>query len=69
MNFNSKLLELKIKEKYGIQEKLANAMGISRTTLNLKITGKTDFTTTELRKMVNLLEIDPNKIWDYFFTA
>lgn len=68
MQFNSKLLELKIKEKYGTQEKLATAMNMNRTTLNLKLTGKNDFSSSEMRKLISLLDIEPHKIWDYFFT-
>ena len=62
----SKLLG-KIKEKFDTQDDFAKALGISRTSLSLKLNCKAQFNQTEMEKASELLGIDSAKIPAYFF--
>ena len=68
MTFNhSKLLGLM--REYGYtQETLAKAIGISESTLNIKLKGKAYFTSTEIDRICELLSIPNEEIGLYFFT-
>lgn len=59
----------KIVEKYGSRRAFARELGISETTLSLKLDGKYDFKESEIRKTISLLEIPDHKIGFYFFSA
>lgn len=48
------------------QKQLANAIGIDPSTLNLKITGKRDFTLNEVWMISQVLKLD--SVESYFFT-
>lgn len=60
------LLERMKKYRYS-QNKLAEAIPMSRTALNLKLNNKSLFTQWEIKAIVNLLEIPTPKIGKYFF--
>ena len=49
------------------QSALANSMGLSRASLSLKMNGKREFTLTELKIIVKLLNIDDP--YSYFFVS
>lgn len=49
------------------QSALAHSMGLSRATMSLKMNGKRDFTLTELKIIVKLLNIDDP--YSYFFVS
>ena len=49
--------------------KLAEKIGISSMSLGNKLAGKTDFTLTEIKSIVSALDISPEYIPAYFFTA
>ncbi len=67
MKFNySKLLGL-LKEKGKTQEDLAVIIGRSKSTVNLKINGKANFTIAEMDKICKALDIAKNEIGTYFF--
>jgi transcriptional regulator with XRE-family HTH domain len=53
------------------QEKVAQEMGISKTTLNLKINGTdgADFSRGEIVMLCDILDIEAEQITDYFFVA
>lgn len=53
--------------KYGTQERFAEALGMGRTTLNLKLNNKVNFTQREISKAVGLLSIRKADIPRYFF--
>lgn len=63
----SKLLG-RMKEKGYTQERLADSLGLSRTSINNKLSNKTPFTAEDIRQIVSLLDISPSKIGAYFFT-
>lgn len=60
-------LKEKIKEKYNGQESFAEALGINRATLNLKLNGKTVWTLPEIEKVCVLLDISKDDVKEYFF--
>lgn len=57
----------KIVEKYGTQEKFAQELGISKTSLSLKMNGKTNFSQADIVEWIELLGIDASEIGQYFF--
>lgn len=59
----------RIAEKFGTQERFAEAMNMSPQTLSLKLNNKSDWKREEMIKACELLEIDVRKIKDYFFTV
>lgn len=50
-------LKSKIYEKYGSNEKFANALGISNSSLSLRLNNKKDFTQSEILKTMELLNL------------
>lgn len=57
----------RIREIFGTQEAFAVAMDMSPGTLSCKLTGKTEWTKSEIEKACNLLEIPVENIHEYFF--
>lgn len=68
MTFNYLKLKGRIIEKYGSQLEFSKAMGISENTLSLKLNNKVRFTSDDIIKIADLLEIDKNDVGSYFFT-
>ncbi len=62
----SKLLG-KIKEKFIVQDDFARALGISRTSLSLKLNCRAQFNQTEIDRATELLDINSAEIPEYFF--
>ena len=58
----------KIIEKCGSQKAFAELLGVTNTTLTLKINSKRYFTQQEILKSANILGILPEHISMYFFT-
>lgn len=67
MNYDYSKLKGRIKEKFGTQEKFAEALGIGISTLSLKMNNKTEWSQDEMRVTLQLLEEDSNQINAYFF--
>lgn len=57
----------KIREEGTTYKKVAKEMGIETTTLNNKINGYTEFTTSEIHRLVDILNIPEDMIIKYFF--
>lgn len=53
--------------KLGSKTKFAEKMGFSRVTLDKKLSSKTAWTQTEIRKACEILDIEKDKIPTYFF--
>lgn len=68
MVYDYSLLEEKIKEKFYSKERFAEKLGISRTSLYSKLTGRTQFKHTEITKAMKLLRLRESQISLYFFT-
>ena len=65
--FDYSKLAGRIREKFGTQKAFAKKLGISEGSLSLKMTNYTYFSQAEIKKAVQLLELDPGAITEYFF--
>lgn len=68
MVYDYSLLEEKIKDKFYSKERFAEKLGMSRTSLYSKLTGRTQFKPTEITKAMKLLRLSESQISRYFFT-
>lgn len=53
--------------KFGSKSKFADKMGISRPTMDKKLSGESQWTQGEIRKACTLLDIEKEHIPNYFF--
>lgn len=67
MGYTYDKLRGRIIEKYGIQEKYADVLGISTNSLSKKMTGKTGFSQKDITIWADLLNIDKAEYGEYFF--
>ncbi|EGO2678971.1 MULTISPECIES: DUF739 family protein [Bacteria] len=67
MSYDFSKLNGKIVEKFGTQYNFAIALGLSERTISLKLNGKVDWKSSEIMKIVDLLEVDAGEIPEYFF--
>lgn len=67
MDFKYAKLRGRIKEKYETEGKFAEAMGITQMSLSRKFNGKTQFSSGDIKKMSELLEIPLEEAGVYFF--
>lgn len=67
MPYDYSKLSGRIVEKYETQAKFANAMNLSERTISLKLNKKIGWKQVEISKACELLEIDVEKIPEYFF--
>ena len=65
---NYSKLRGKIKEVFGSQDAFASAIGMDRSTLSLKLNGKSDWTRQEIEDACVLLHIPVVEVHAYFFT-
>lgn len=68
MIFSYDKLRGKIKEVFGTQDRFAEALGISKTTLSQKLNNCSEFTQQEMRKTMQLLNLSLMYLDEYFFT-
>ena len=68
LNYDYSKLRGKIKEIFNTQEKFADAMGISKTTISYKLNGMVEWTQEEIERAVDILNIPWGEIHAYFFT-
>lgn len=66
--FNYSKLRGKIREKFNTQESFADAIGMSRASLSMKLNNSSEFSQYEIKKITEKLEIPVNEIQVYFFT-
>ena len=50
------------------QDRVAEAIGISTTTFNMKINNKREFLANEIKGLIELLDIPKDQIYGIFFT-
>lgn len=67
MGYSYDKLRGRIVERYGSQEKYAEALGISTNSLSKKMTGKTGFSQKDIVLWSELLEISKSEYGEYFF--
>ena len=65
--FDYNKLKGKIKEVCSTQENYAKALNRTDTTINNKLNNKSCFTQEEILKSIEVLNIEPNKVFEYFF--
>lgn len=68
MQFDFSKLLGRIKEFGYTQERLAEEIGMAKTTMNLKLNNKASFTQPDIEKIRKILHIDTDEIGAYFFT-
>lgn len=68
-NFDYRKLKGRIKEVYDTQKAFADALGIRATTLTLKLSGRSDFTQSEMNAAADLLKFSRADIPMYFFSS
>lgn len=69
MSANYSKLRGRIKEMFGNQDNFAVSMEMDRSTLSLKLNGKSDWTKQEMEKACVLLNISLDRVYLYFFTV
>jgi len=67
IRFDYSKLKGRIVEKCGSQKAFAEKLGIEKSTLSCKLTGRTHFTQAQIFKATEILGIDPENISAYFF--
>lgn len=67
--FDFNKLRGRIKEKFGSESEFARKMGLSRSTMSQKLNNVWDFSSSEIIKACDLLDIEYNDIPIYFFTT
>ncbi|MBR4672104.1 MAG: DUF739 family protein [Bacilli bacterium] len=67
VEFDYSKLKGRIKEKLNSQYRLAEELKISEVALWNKLTNKSAFSQTDIVKICEILEIEPNEIHNYFF--
>ena len=67
MPYSYNKLRGRIVEMYGTQERFAEALGMTKQGLSLKMTGKTEFSQRDMNRWCELLNIPKEQIVDYFF--
>lgn len=67
--FDFSKLRGKIREKYKTQIAFSSDMGFNEATLSNKLNNNVEFTSKEILKAIELLDIDKQLIPEYFFTT
>jgi plasmid maintenance system antidote protein VapI len=67
MTFNYSKLRGRIREVFGTQDRFAEAMGRSNTSISQKLNNKSEWTQKEINRAVEVLGIDDVDISAYFF--
>ena len=58
----------RIVELYGTQGNLAKKLGISKNSMSKKLTGKTEFSQSDIEKWAGFLNIERKDYGEFFFT-
>jgi plasmid maintenance system antidote protein VapI len=67
MTFNYSKLRGRIREVFGTQDRFAEAMGRSNTSISQKLNNKSEWTQKEINRAVEVLGIDDVDVSAYFF--
>lgn len=68
MRYAYKKLKGRITEVFGSQKELSRVLGISENSVSKKLTGKTEFSQSDVEQWSELLEIRKNEYGEFFFT-
>ena len=67
MPYSYNKLRGRIVEKYGTQEKFAEALDVSKQMVSMKMTGRSSFSQKDILAWCDLLGIQHDQISEYFF--
>ena len=67
MEFNNSKLRGKIRELFGTEQKFSDAVGISKSALSAKLNNNSEINRDEMLKMIDLLNIKKDDIFEIFF--
>lgn len=67
MTYNYNSLTRRIKEKFNTQKNFSKKIGLSRTSLNLRLNNKREFSQEEILKSIKVLDLKEEDIPEYFF--
>ncbi|HBG1246777.1 TPA: DUF739 family protein [Clostridioides difficile] len=67
MTYNYNSLTRRIKEKFNTQKNFSREIGLSRTSLNLRLNNKREFSQEEILKSIKVLDLKEEDIPEYFF--
>lgn len=68
MAFDYRKLKGRIVEKYGSQTRFVKKYGISENSFSMKMNNKTRFSSDDIVKMSEMLDIPKEEVGEYFFT-
>lgn len=69
MAFDYSKLKGRMIEKFGTQTNFVKKFGVSENTFSLKMNNKVRFSTDDIIRIADMLEIDEHEIGVYFFTT
>lgn len=67
IKYNYDKLKGRIREMFGTQEKFADAINISATTLNYRLNNRTPWSQNDIFNSIIVLKIKKDEIQEYFF--
>lgn len=67
MQYAYKKLKGRITEVFGTQANFAEAVGISKNSVSKKLTGKTEFSQSDVERWAKLLHIDRCEYGEFFY--
>lgn len=68
MSYSYNKLKGRIVERYGTHANLARRIGISKNSMSKKLTGKTEFSQSDIEDWAGLLNIERKDYGEFFFT-
>lgn len=68
MVYDYSKLSGKIKEKFGTQDRFADALKLGRVSLSLSLNSKREFSQEEINTAIDVLGLEKSDIPEYFFT-
>nr|DAY45039.1 MAG TPA: Protein of unknown function (DUF739) [Caudoviricetes sp.] len=67
MDFDNSKIRGKIREIFGTEQKFSEAVGISKSALSAKLNNNSEINRDEMLKMIDLLKIKKEEIFEIFF--
>ena len=64
---NSIALKQKMLEKQKSNKDIAESLGISRSAIQRKLAGETEFDRTEMKKLISVLQLSKDEVMSIFF--
>jgi hypothetical protein len=68
MAYDYRMLRGKIREVFETQDAFSKAMGLSNTSISLKLNNRVEWTQQEINRASDILKIPEDKVYNFFFT-